>query len=146
MSPQYWHLRTEHEVAMFNQHVSMLRLAGKPARVQFVEDDRTTDQNTMAFALYRQIAAQINDQSVNDIRGECKLVIGVGLLRASDEGFNQFYASGLKHLTYEQKLAAMAYVPITSLMGKKVFSEYLDEIIRKYSQRGISLTRPGEEQ
>ena len=141
---QYWHLRTDHECEMFNQHVSMLRLAGKPPRVKFV-DNRSTDQNSMSFALYKQVGQQIDDQSINDIRAECKLTIGVGLLKASDEDFAAFYDSGLKHLTYEQKLAAMKYVPVTSLMGKKVFSDYLDEVIRVYSQRGISLTHPSEQ-
>jgi len=130
---------------MFNNHVSMLRLASKPPRVQFVDVSRTLSQNDMSFALYKQIAAQVEDQSVNDIRAECKLTVGVGLLRMSDEKFQVFYDAGIKQLTYEQKLAAMEFVPVTSLMGKKVFSAYIEELIRKYSQQGISLTMPGEE-
>ena len=141
---QYWNLRTSHELEMFNQHACMSQLAGKPLRVKIV-DNRTLDQNGLSFALYGQIAAQIEDQSVNDIRAECKLTIGVGLLKAADEDFAAFYDLAMKKtLTYEQKLDAMEFVPVTSLMGKKVFSSYIDEVIRVYSQRGISLTHPSE--
>jgi len=118
---------------------------GEKPRVKFVSSDRTTDQNSLSWALYRQISSQLDCSSVNDIRAECKLTVGVGLLRASDEGFNDFYAKGLKHLTYPQKLAAMTFIPVSSLMGKKVFSEYISEVIRKYSQQGLSLIKPGEE-
>ena len=130
---------------MFGDHVSMLRLAGNPPTVQFVDENRTLSQNDMSFALYQQIAAQVEDQSINDIRAECKLRIGIGLIRENDDKFRRFYDSGLKKLTYEQKLEAMQFVPVTSLMGKRVFSKYIDEVIRTYSMQGISLTRPGEE-
>jgi len=129
---------------MFNAHVVKLQLEGKAPRIQFVEK-RTLNQNDMSFAIYKQVSVQISDQSVNDIRAECKLTIGVGLLRADDEQFMAFYDAGLKKMTYEQKLLAMVYVPVTSLMRPVVFSEYLDEMIRKYSQQGISLIRPREE-
>jgi len=140
-----WHLRTDTEVANFNNHVSQMRLAGKPPTVEFIGEDRSLSQNDLSHSIYSQIASQSDDNSVNDIRAECKLTIGVGLLRASDAKFRDFYDSGLKQLTYEQKLKAMAFVPVTSLMKKKVFSEYLDEVIRKYTMQGYSLTMPGEE-
>ena len=143
---QMWWLRSTQERDFFNEHIGRLILAGKKPRVKFVEEDRSTDQNALSFALYKQIAGQLDDQSINDIRAECKLTVGVRLLRASDEGFNEFYCRGLIKLTYEEKIQAMEYVPVTSLMGKKVFSEYLDEVTRKYSQSGLSLLNPMEQQ
>ena len=126
------------------RHLENLWAQGKEPKVRFIEQDRTSDQNTMAFALYRQISEQLEDQSINDIRAECKLIVGVGLLRKSDEDFHAFYSMGLQHLTHHQKLAAMEFIPVSSLMSKAVFSEYLDEIIRKYSAAGLSLINPSE--
>ena len=140
-----WDLGTESVFANFTEVVSQMRLAGKRVIVEFVPEKRTLSQNALAFALYTQIAAQVEDQSINEIRAECKLTVGVGLLRASDEQFREFYDSALKCLTYEQTLAAMAYVPVTSIMDKAVFSKFADEVIRKYSQQGISLISPQEQ-
>ena len=141
---QTWNISTDQGWQSFEAMRNNLVLAGKNPRAQFVGEKRSLDQNALSHSLYAQIAAQVDDQSVNDIRAECKLRIGVGLLRASDERFREFYDSGLKQLTYEQKLAAMAYVPVTSIMGKKVFSAYVDEVIRTHSQQGISLINPSE--
>ena len=122
-----------------------LVLAGQKPRAQFCGEKRTLDQNALSFALYTQIGNQIQDQSISDIRAECKLTVGVPLLRAKDEAFCAFYNAGLLNLTYEQKIAAMEYVPVTSIMGKKVFSQYIDDVIRKYSKQGISIVMPGED-
>lgn len=141
---QSWDITTDERFQFFSQDRVMRILAGKKVVVQFVDEDRTLDQNALSFALYKQIASQINDQSVNEVRAECKLTVGVRLLMAADEGFADFCNAALKKLNYEQRLASMEYVPVTSLMGKKVFSEYLDEVIRKYSQQGLSLINPAE--
>jgi len=141
---QIWDISTDQGWQNFEAMRNNLVLAGKRPHAQFSGEKRNLPQNALSHALYAQIAAAVDDQSVNDIRAECKLRIGVGLLRASDDGFREFYDSGLKQLTYEQKLAAMSYVPITSIMKKKVFSAYVDEVIRTYSQQGISLINPSD--
>jgi len=148
MSGQMWWLRNESEMGYFQEHVARMRLAGQRPRVQFVDEKRSQSQNDMSWALYRQIAAQVDDQSVREIRAEVKLEVGVPILRANDEDFRDFYDAGLKHLTYEQKLHCMEkdYCPVTSLMGKKMFSDFIDDVIRRYSQRGLSLVSPAEAQ
>lgn len=140
----YWHLRTDHEVEMFNKHVAELRLAGKPARVKFV-DNRTKDQNNMFYGLYRQIASQKEDESVVDIKRHCKAYYGVPILLAEDEAFAAMYEKGImQHLTTEEKLLAMDILPVTRRMNKKQGSEYIDIIIREYSKQGVSLINPAE--
>ena len=129
-------------VAMRNSIV----LAGKKALFQLVPEKRSLSQNAISHAIYTQIAGQLEDQSVQEVRAECKLRFGVPILRGNNEKFRAMYDKAIREtLTYEEKLAAMEFLPVTSLMDKAQFSEYLDTVIRAYSQQGISITMPGEE-
>ena len=70
---------------------------------------------------------------------------GVPILRAGSEEFRAQYDKVIKPHDYETKLAIMEWLPVTSLMSKEQFSEYLDTVIREYSKQGISILMPGEE-
>ena len=100
----------------------------------------------MFYALYQQIAQQRQEQSVNDVRRECKLRYGVPILRAESEQFRHLYDKGIKStLLYEEKLEAMDILPVTRLMTKPQGTQYIDEIIRDYSRQGYALAHPSEE-
>jgi hypothetical protein len=121
-----------------------LVLAGKRPRGQILPDKRNLSQNALSFAVYGQIASQSEDQTVREIRAECKLNYGVPILRAEDEGFNEHCALVIDPLTYEQQLKAMEWTDVTSKMSVKPFSRYMDEVIRVYSQQGYCLLHPSE--
>jgi hypothetical protein len=38
----------------------------------------------------------------------------------------------------------MEFLPVTRLMDKAQFSEYLDTVIREFSKAGVSILMPGE--
>lgn len=123
-----------------------LLLAGKKAVFELVPEKRSLDQNAMSFALYKEIAGQLEDQTVAEVRAECKLRFGVPILRGANERFRAMYDKAIKDtLSYEEKLDAMEFLPVTRLMDKEQFSEYLDTVIREYSKQGIAITMPGEE-
>lgn len=141
-----WDLSADTVMDNFIGYVSQLRLAGKRPVVEFVKQSRSLDQNALAFAMYKQIGAQVEDQSISDIRRECKLVHGIPILRRDDQKFRDMYNKTILHnLVYEEKLEAMEWFPVTRLMNKTQFSEYLDTIIREYSKQGISIVMPGEQ-
>lgn len=142
---QTWDLSTETVQANFLAFIAQMRLAGKRPLVQLVPEKRSLDQNSMIYGLYGQIAAQAEDQTVNDIRRECKLNIGVPILRAADPVFNGFCEKALGHLTYEQQLKSMDYVDVTSRMEKEQGTEFIDTVIRQYSQQGYCLLHPSEQ-
>jgi len=120
--------------------------SGKPFVVQVVREKRTLDQNAISHALYTQIAAQLEDQTVQEVRAECKLRFGIPLLRAGNPEFKAMYDKAIRAtLDYEEKLKAMEFLPVTRLMDKTQFSEYLDTVIREYSKQGVSIIMPGEE-
>ncbi len=106
---------------------------------------RSLDQNAIAAVWYQQIAEELREQSVIDVKCECKLTIGVPILRAEDEDFKADYDAVLKRLTYGQKMIAMRRMPVTSIMTKNQLSQYLVTMQETYAGR-VALTFPEPEQ
>lgn len=108
---------------------------------------RTLKQNGLQMKWMGEIAAQLGDQTVEEIRGYCKLTLGVPILRADSAAFREQYDSIIRPLPYEQKLYLMMEpldFPITRLMTTKQHTAYLDGVHRHFSERGIALTDPGD--
>lgn len=145
MSQRKWRLGNHKALADFFEFASTA-IQESPITIEIVPEKRSLDQNSMIYALYAEIAKQVEDQSVSDIRRECKLIHGVPILRAYDPKFKEIYDQSIRgHLDYEQKLKAMDYLPVTSLMNKKMAGEFITTVIRAYSQAGIYIQHPGED-
>ena len=125
-------------------YIRQLETGGEVAEVEVKTHDphRTLDQNALINAVYPQIARQKSDESALDVRKRLKLTKGVPILRAENAAFRAFYDSGLKPLEYEQKIEAMAFVPITSIMTKKQGGQYLDAVLDECAEQGIIINRP----
>ena len=109
-----------------------------------VDTKRSLDQNALSHVWYNEIE-KAGHEKARDARRYCKLHFGVPMLRAEDEEFRSFYDQALKHqLTYEQKLIAMDFVPVTSRMGQKQMTRYLNSVQEHYASQGISLESRGE--
>lgn len=104
--------------------------------------DRSLDQNALSFAWYEQLARELKEDDALGWRAYCKLHHGIQILRAEDDEFRQFYDSSLKKLSYEQKLTAMKFVPVTSLMTKQQLSAYLEAVQADFFKRGVKLEFP----
>lgn len=94
---------------------------------------RTLPQNSLVYQLYSLIGANYG-MSVAEARRECKLRHGVPILRAEDEEFRDAYDAVIKPLTYEQKLKAMDFWPVTSRMNTTQLGQYADSIQREYGK------------
>lgn len=90
--------------------------------------DRSLDQNAISHAWYEQVALELREDTAAEVKRYCKLHHGVPILRAEDPEFREFYDKAIKGLTYEQKLKAMDFVPVTSEMKVKQLSQYLVEV------------------
>src|SRR5688572_4543866 len=66
---------------------------------------RSTRQNKLQRLWLNEIADQLGDRTPEEVRGYCKLTIGVPILRAENEAFRERYDTIVKLLPYEQKLA-----------------------------------------
>lgn len=109
-----------------------------------VGKDRSLDQNAISHAWYEQLARELPDDDAMGWKSYCKLHHGVPILRAEDEQFRAFYDASVKKLAYEDKLKAMRFVPITSLMTKTQLSKYLEAVQDDFRKRGVSLEFPEE--
>lgn len=108
--------------------------------------DRSLDQNAIAHVFYQQIADELREGTALDIKCECKLLYGVPILRAEDAEFRAFYDASIKRtLTHEQKIKAMAYLPVTSLMTVKQLSAYIEAMQDAYRNRGVYLEFPEDD-
>ena len=108
---------------------------------------RTSEQNKLQRLWVKEIAEQMGDQTAEEVRGYCKLTIGVPLLREENEAFRLRYDAVVKPLPYEQKLQIMMEpldLPVTRLMTTRQKTAYLDGIHRHFSEKGIVLTLPPE--
>lgn len=127
----------------------MLLNAVKARKLPFTADiikgrKRTQEQNRLAFKWYGEIAEQLEDRTRDEVRAECKLEIGVPIMREREE-FREKYDSIVRPLPYEQKIALMVEpfdFPITRLMTTEQLTRYLDEMMRRWSGRGVVLTMP----
>jgi hypothetical protein len=108
---------------------------------------RSMRQNRLQRLWLNEISEQLGDQSPEEVRGYCKLTLGVPILRAENEAFRDRYDAIVKPLPYEQKLALMMEpldFPISRLMTTKQATSYLDGMHRHFSEKGIALTDPGD--
>ena len=106
---------------------------------------RSVEQNKLQRLWVNEIAEQLGDQTPEEIRGYCKLALGVPLLRAENELFCEKYDKHVKPLPYEQKLAIMQEpldMPVTRLFTTEQKTRYLDAIWKHFTERGVILTDP----
>lgn len=106
---------------------------------------RTVKQNKLQRLLLNEIAEQLGDQTPEEVRGYCKLTLGVPILRAENETFRERYDAIVKPLPYEHKIALMMEpisFPITRLMTTDQKTRYIDGIYRHFCEKGIVLTVP----
>lgn len=142
-----WRIGNHQALAHFFEFASQL-IKEKPFTIELTYGKRTLDQNALIWRLNGQVAAQKGDMTANEIHDLCKLEIGVPvLLESGDKEFDAFYqASGFAGLIFEEQIAVIHMIPITRDMNKRVFSEYLDRYLRYWSEQGIYLEMPQDEE
>lgn len=106
--------------------------------------DRSLDQNAIGHVWYDQLSRELPEDDSMGWKCYCKLHHGVPILRAEDEEFRTFYDGSIKSLSYEQKLQAMRFVPVTSIMTKGQKSKYLEAVQEDFRRKGVKLEFPEE--
>lgn len=107
--------------------------------------NRSIDQNRLQRLWCNEIAEQLGDQTPEQVRGLCKLEIGVPIMRAENEAFAEKYDRLIKPRPYEEKLELMMEpmdFPVTRIMTTNQKWRYLDGIEQKFTQQGLVLTKP----
>lgn len=131
-------VNSDYSLDMFLKRAADLYHENKHLRFTWrIGKDRSLDQNDMMFECYTRIGKTLYGGDVEMARRECKLRIGVPILRSQDENFRESYDRTLKPLSYESKLEVMQWFPVSSLMTVKQGREYIDSIMDTYTQRGV---------
>lgn len=121
---------------LFKQH-KFVKVSAKIGKA------RSLDQNAISHCWYEQLARELKEDDALGWKSYCKLHHGVPILRAEDEQFREFYDRTLRvTLTYDQKLDAMKFLPVTSLMTKPQLSKYLEAVRDDFLKRGVMLEFP----
>ena len=136
-------IKTEQDRTLLIQFVKTQKL---PFTVDIVRGRRrSVEQNRLQRLWLNEAADQLGDRSAEELRGECKLTLGVPILRAEHEVFRKKYDRHVRGLPYEQKLALMMEpldMPVTRLMTTDQKTRYLDAMSRMLLEQGIVLTDP----
>lgn len=106
---------------------------------------RTIEQNRLQRLWLSEAAEQLGDRTIEELRGEMKLTIGVPILRAENEEFRVKYDAVVRPLAYPQKLALMMEpldMPVTRLMTTDQKTRFLDQMAQKFLEAGVVLTDP----
>ena len=105
--------------------------------------DMSADQRKMTFELYSRIGQQLYGGDTSLARAECKLTIGVPIMRRDDVDYCAKYDKVIRPLDYDTKLSLMLpslEFPVTSLMKIKQCREYIDQIINIYTNKGCDFS------
>lgn len=104
--------------------------------------DRTSQQNKLMWLWASGAAHQRGDVTPDEVQREWKLNHGIPILCEDSEEYRQFCTLTLKRLTYEQRIEAMRYVPVTSEMKVRQMVKFMDTVQRECVERGLKLTDP----
>lgn len=107
--------------ALWDEH-KFLRVSIRTGR------DRSAELNDLSHVWYEQVHRETREDDPLGVKCYCKLHHGVPILRAESGDFRSIYDAGIKCLSYEQKLLAMRFIPVTSEMTVKQMVRYLDEV------------------
>ena len=138
-------LYTEHER---EDAMGVLAKANLPCTFTLdIGADRSIDQNSLLWKWYGEICDQLREQSPQELHNECKLTIGVPIIRAyptkAQRRFCAVYEKHLAELSYEDQLDFIAAIPVTSIMSTSQMTKYLNELHKVYTiKRGCVLTEP----
>lgn len=100
---------------------------------------RSLNQNDQAHVWYEQVSLELREDTPLGVKCISKLNVGVPIMRAEDADFRAFYDKCLKQLSYEDKIDAMKYFPVSSLMPVDAANQYLEELRKFWGKRGVKL-------
>lgn len=103
---------------------------------------RSIPQNSISHAWYQEMAKKCREDDAKGWKRYCKLHHGIPILRAEDEEFCYVYDNSIKRMTYEQKLMAMDFLPVTSIMNTEQLSKFLESVQEDFRKRGVNLEFP----
>lgn len=138
-------VRTEHQRKEVIAKIKRINLDKRPWEITAkpYQPVRSDEQNNLSHMWYAEIARQ-SGQTPIQVKNYCKFVYGCPLLCEIDPDFGKFYEKLIERYTYEECVAAMEFVDVTSrkTMTVKVMTEYLKHIELYAVEGGYNITKP----
>ena len=106
---------------------------------------RTLSQNALQHVWASQVSKEEAEYTPEGVRCIWKLHIGLPILRGDDEEYNEACVRHIDNKTYEDKIDAMKYWPVTSIMKTKQLSLFLEQVQAHYVGR-VKLEFPAEKE
>ena len=131
---QTWTVKNEESL---NFLIDALKEQKKPFVVELLPAHRTIPQNRLFYLMYDIIASHLYGGDEHHARNECKLTIGVPILRRDSAEFTKTYDRLIKPATYEEKLSAMEFISVSSIFDKAQGTEYVTKMFDTYAQKGV---------
>lgn len=109
------------------------------------DKDRTSKQNALSHILYDFVSMAKKEDTTLGVKSYCKYYFGVPILIHDDPEMMGYFELVFTHLSIEDRIKAIKHIPVTSLMGVKLFARYLDNVYKHYEQdHGLILPRPDD--
>ena len=133
-------IRTPYDLGLWFTFLSGRTL---PMTVSCVEGlDRSSQQNRLMWKWASEVEQQQEQETSDEVQRRWKLDHGVPILCADDPAYRAFCRAALGDLTYEQRLKAMKYIPVSSEMKVRQMVKFMDTIWRECAEQGMVLTNP----
>jgi hypothetical protein len=135
--------------ADFGHVTAKMHTTSFPFRVSILKgEDRTGQQNRLIHRWFQEIAKQCGDRSADEVKAECNLIYGRPIKARDDNEWSSAFGYIFDNLNHAAKLKAIRVldVPFTRSMTVNQLSEYMDQMFRDYTERGITLTQPEDKQ
>ena len=108
--------------------------AGFELRIENWKAPRSLDQNAISHVWYAIVSSVEKEYAPDEVKRLCKLHFGVPILRENPD-YSQMIEKILGPLSYEDRIAAMDYLRVSSLLTKAQMTQYLEAIQRHYAGR-----------
>lgn len=131
---QTWTVKNDEQL---NFLLEALKDQKRPFVVELLPAHRTIPQNRLFYLMYDIIGKQLYGGDEHHARNECKLTIGVPILRRDSEEFAATYDKIIKPAGYEDKLAMMEYISVSSIFDKTQGTEYIKKIFDIYAGKSV---------
>jgi len=137
-------IRTHNEI---DGLARLLKSRSLPMTVHITSgEDRTRQQNALAFRWFAEAADQLGDRTAADVRAHCKLHHGVGMLHVENDAFREQWDRLIRdRFTYDEKLLLMLPphdYPVSRIMTVRQMLRWMEAIHSEYAGMGVRLTEP----
>lgn len=130
--------------------ISITRKRPLPMTANLTKGVRRTNPQNKLQRWWINAAADQLEYDREELRGMCKLMFGVPILREENEEFRRKYDTIVKPLPYETKVSLMCEpldMPVTRMMTTEQKTRYLESLMKYLSEQGVippELMRKGE--